>query len=235
MMVMEDLHIMHTTHSLSRVRVSRSIGTVKGEILSPFRSPRRPAPVLTRHSSLLACLLSLALLAGCAPLVPSSAPERQAAGSLGDAVCQGDIMPLLPGFEKVENPTLLTEALGQPGEGKLCRGEVWRAIAVEVSVYRLQDEGGEKSFGRWWTFAPPEGTKAAYRENYDICETWGNPLTQAAVCRLPKGAVVVVGPGQSAKCDVKKTLPASSTNQVFIPQETLGKLKDCKIGRLNWF
>jgi hypothetical protein len=184
---------------------------------------------------LLACLFSIALLAGCAPLVSPSASERQAAGSLGDAECRGDIMPLLPGFEKVENPTLLTEALGQPGEGKLCRGEVWRAIAVEVSVYRLQDEGGEKSFGRWWAFAPPEGTKAAYRENYDICETWGNPLTQAAVCRLPKGAVVVVGPGQSAKCDAKKTLPASSTNQVFIPQETLGKLKDCKIGRLSWF
>jgi hypothetical protein len=106
---------------------------------------------------------------------------------------------------------------------------------VEVSIYRLQDEGGEKSFGRWWAFAPPEGTKVTYRENYDICETWGNPLTQAAICRLPKGAVVVVGPGQSVKCDAQKALPASPTNQVFIPQETLGKLKDCKIGPLNWF
>ncbi len=123
-------------------------------------SPKRPTPVHAPRPSLLACLLGLALLAGCATLDQPSARAKHAAEYHGDTACRGDIMALLPGFEKVDDPELLTKAVGAPGAGGLCKGEVRRTTKggttkVEVSVYRLY--GGEAvQFGRWWAFGPPE-------------------------------------------------------------------------------
>ncbi len=127
-------------------------------------------------------------------------------------------MALLPGFEKVDDPELLAKAVGAPGAGGLCKGEVRRTTKVgttkvEVSVYRLY--GGEAvQFGLWWAFGPPKGTAATYRAIYDICTEW-NALTEAVICPLPIGALVVVGPGQSADCTTEPLkLPASPANQV---------------------
>lgn len=120
-------------------------------------------------------------------------------------------------FEPVSDPTLLNNALGEPDEGGLCQGQVYRSKDnTGISVYRLWNSTNPNSqLGNWWTFERPEGLVSDYRENYEICYQW-SPLDKMTRCTLQGGQKIVVGNGQSAKCSDYLSYPASATQQVYI-------------------
>ncbi|OQS36346.1 hypothetical protein B0T40_11000 [Chromobacterium haemolyticum] len=147
-----------------------------------------------------------ALLLGCA-----STP--------GSDRCAGQTQPPMPGMSTVDNPALLNSALGQPGKGGLCTGQVRRQDAADqtVTVYRVYDSGKANSrLGRWWSFSAPQGPVAAYRAANAICPSWSQ-LNRVVRCQLEVGAQVAVGPGQSADCAPDPNYPPSPVNQVYVP------------------
>jgi hypothetical protein len=98
-------------------------------------------------------------------------------------------------------------ATGKPGEGKVIRPYVVR-VTRDVKVYRLWDgpdvrdaQGRTSRMGQWWTFEPPSGTLASFRTRYEVCEKW-DTLRWVAACTLRRGAVVVIGAGQSVSAQV---------------------------------
>ena len=119
-----------------------------------------------------------------------------------------------------------TGATGVPGEGKVIRPHVVR-LTRDMPVYRLwagpavKDEQGRTSrIGQWWTCEPPAGTLASFRRRYEVCEKWDS-LRWVAQCTLRRGAVVVIGPGQSVSaqtCGVQtESYPANDRDfQVYI-------------------
>jgi hypothetical protein len=93
-------------------------------------------------------------------------------------------------------------ATGEPGAGKVTKPFVVR-LTHDLPVYRLwagldvRDAQGRTSrIGQWWTFERPSGTLASFRRRYEVCVEW-DTLRWVAQCTLRRGAVVVIGPGQS--------------------------------------
>ncbi|MCD5360788.1 hypothetical protein [Chromobacterium aquaticum] len=160
-------------------------------------------PLTPRHWLLAS---ACALMLGCA-----STP--------GSDRCAGQTQPTLPGMAAVDNPDLLNSALGQPGKGGLCAGQVRRQEPADqtVTVYRVYDNNKVNSrLGRWWSFSQPRGPVAAYRAANAICPSWSQ-LNRVVRCQLKVGAQVAVGPGQSADCAPDANYPPSAVNQVYIP------------------
>ncbi len=93
-------------------------------------------------------------------------------------------------------------AVKAAGEGGITQGLVVR-LKTDLPIWRLWNgptkkdaRGFTNRMGQWWSYDKPHGTKQAYRHNYEICNAW-NELTWVAKCTLKKGAVVVIGPGNS--------------------------------------
>lgn len=93
-------------------------------------------------------------------------------------------------------------AVKTEGQGGISQGLVLR-LTADVPVYRMwngptkkDSRGNTNRMGQWWSYDAPKGDQAGYRKDYEICLGW-NDLTWMATCTLKKGAVVVVGPGQS--------------------------------------
>ena len=120
-------------------------------------------------------------------------------------------------FEPVENEQLLSEALGESRQGKLCQGRIYKSKAnSEVVVFRAWNSTNPNSeFGQWWSFKEPAGKVSAYRADYEICYQW-SPLDKLVRCRLKPGTEVVVGTGQSAECSEYLTYPISDKQQIYI-------------------
>ena len=140
-------------------------------------------PLTPRHWLLAS---TCALLLGCA-----STP--------GSDRCAGQTQPTLPGMAAVDNPDLLNSALGQPGKGGLCAGQVRRQEPADqtVTVYRVYDNNKVNSrLGRWWSFSQPQGPVAAYRAANAICPSWSQ-LNRVVRCQLKVGAQVAVGPARA--------------------------------------
>ncbi|MBY4675200.1 hypothetical protein K6T12_01165 [Marinobacterium sp. CAU 1594] len=180
-------------------------------------------------------LFSSVLLAGCAATGPQSQRTHTVAGIDGVA-CVGQVMSPPGGFVEVMDPPLLEKALGVSGKGGLCEGRVFEA-AEPVAVYRVWNS--DKSYtlyGGWWSFEPPHGTKAQYREANAICPSWST-LDRVSRCTLKVGSRVVVGPGQSAQCQ-DFSYAKSAVNQVYIPNDARNDLvyvKDCdELRQDNW-
>ncbi|MGF1716875.1 hypothetical protein L4D08_18590 [Photobacterium chitinilyticum] len=118
-------------------------------------------------------------------------------------------------FEEVQDPASLSQALGEPLEGKLCQGTVYQSTQ-EVTIYRAWNSTNPGSqLGQWWSFTRPSGKTAGYRKDYEICYQW-SPLDKLTRCTLKPGTSVVVGNGQSAKCSEYLSYPVSQKQQVFI-------------------
>ncbi|WPB59296.1 hypothetical protein [Xylophilus sp. GOD-11R] len=131
--------------------------------------------------------------------------------------CVGDIEEPPIGMVAASDESLLTEAIGLPGNGALCKGRVF-VVDKPVRVFRVWD--GSKphtQHGRWWSFFPPLGPREKYARDNDICPEW-SPLDTVSSCMLKPGARVVMGPGQGAQC-ADRVLPPSSVNQVYIPND----------------
>jgi hypothetical protein len=166
----------------------------------------------------------LATIAACAT-VPLRAPSgeairvpRQVAGGL-EFVLAGDAA------YAAADPS---SAIGAPGIGKVIRPYVVR-LTRDLTVYRLWSgpavkdvQGRTSRIGEWWAFDRPTGTLASYRERYEVCEKW-NTLRFVAQCTLRRGAVVVIGPGQSVNAETcggpsgREQYPANARDfQVYI-------------------
>ena len=57
-------------------------------------------------------------------------------------------------FVAIDNKQLLTEALGIPGEGKLCQGQVYKSKKdTQITLYRVWNSTNANiKFGNWWAF-----------------------------------------------------------------------------------
>jgi len=175
----------------------------------------------------LSCLVLSALLCACAT------HESSVSGALPVA-CIGEVLPPPSGMMEVQDPALLQRALGQPLQGKLCAGKVFRASeGAAVTVYRVWDASKPyTAMGSWWSFSAPQGSRDTYRAANEICPQW-SALDRVTQCRLKPGAEVVSGPGQSAQCDAALTYPPSPANQVFVPNDARKQLmfvENCTMG-----
>ena len=154
----------------------------------------------TRRLSVLVLLIALA---GCASRVSVHAPSGEtialprAVASSVELVAPGD------GAYASADPG---GATGEPGTGKVTKPFVVR-LTRDLSVYRLwsgpnvrDGQGRTSRIGEWWTFDRPSGTLAGFRRRYEVCEKW-DTLRWVATCTLRRGAVVVIGPGQSVSAD----------------------------------
>ncbi len=92
-------------------------------------------------------------------------------------------------------------AVKPAGQGGVSAGVVVE-LTEDMPVYRLWQDppppgaAYNNRIGGWWSFDKPYGSREGYRRAYEICGQW-NALNMVASCKLTKGAVVVVGPGQS--------------------------------------
>lgn len=161
------------------------------------------------------------MVLGCSPAAGRAAGATAGAGAAAAAAgaCVGEAELPAEGLRRVEDPALLAQALGRADEGKLCAGAVYE-VTAPLTVYRVwQADRGYTALGRWWTFARPSGTREAYRAAYAICPEW-SALDRVNRCEVPAGTRLVVGVGQSARCESGAVLPRSASTQVFIDNDT---------------
>lgn len=179
-----------------------------------------------------ATVLMICLLCGCAGQpVQHNDVERQA--------CLGNVeLPpeLADKFEAVEDEPLLKMALGEPNEGGLCEGRVYRSKeGSRIAVYRAWNSTNPNSEkGNWWAFQRPDGNVSQYRSHYEICYQW-SPLDNMVSCTLNAGVKIVVGTGQSARCSEYLTYPVSDRQQIYI-DEASKAVSDCVTynGEFSW-
>ncbi|MBZ5538196.1 MAG: hypothetical protein LAO31_19760 [Acidobacteriia bacterium] len=169
---------------------------------------------MTRRFRPVFVFIALGCLTACAAV--SHHPQSKPVGVDGIA-CVGDVMQPPPGLVEIENAELLAEARGPSGEGKLCAGRVFR-VTHPLTVYRVWDNSkGYSEYGRWWSFSPPQGPRESYREANEVCTSW-SPLDRLSACMLKIGALIVIGPGQSATCS-GTSYGKSPVNQVYVPND----------------
>jgi hypothetical protein len=156
----------------------------------------------------------LFVLAACAPL------SRQPLAALGidGLACTGQIITPPAGLVEQMDPALLASALGAAEQGKLCAARVL-LVQQPVQVYRVWEQAKPwTALGGWWSFDPPAGPRDAYREKNAICKAW-SALDRVSTCTLKVGSRIVVGTGQSAKCD-DGVYPPSAVNQVYMANDS---------------
>lgn len=107
-----------------------------------------------------------------------------------------------PNYAKADAASAVKPA----GQGGLTEGLVVQ-LTEDVPVYRMwsgptkkDSRGNTNRMGQWWSYDAPTGPVTGYRTDYEICTGW-NDLTWVATCTLKKGAVVVIGPGQSVSAE----------------------------------
>lgn len=170
-------------------------------------------------------LFQLIVLAPLALVACGGAEPAIEYSPLDGEACVGLTESMPAGLSPVEDASLLQEALGKTGEGKLCSGQVFAASqAGSVTVYRVWNSAKSYTeFGKWWSLGKPTGTVDSYRAENAICPEWSE-LNQLTRCTLKAGAHVVIGPGQSASC-MALTYAKSAVNQVYMANDTrVGKL-----------
>lgn len=121
---------------------------------------------------------------------------------------QNEVAPLSPDDPDYSRAAL-SAAIKPAGAGGVFEGTAVR-LTQDLPVYRLwsgpasaDPSGRTNRLGSWWSPGSPHGSAAQYRVDYEICQSW-NSLTWAARCTLKKGAVVVIGPGQSVSAETCK-------------------------------
>ncbi|MDO6705502.1 hypothetical protein [Photobacterium sp. 1_MG-2023] len=163
-------------------------------------------------------------LTACTSTMESTNTQASAAQAtqtiLNTSQCIGTTQPPAAWASKlvaVDDPALLTNAIGEPNKGKLCQGQVYEVKAGEaLTIYRAWNSTNPNSqFGAWWATSQPNGKVAQYREGYEICYQW-SPLDKMTRCELSPGSKLVIGNGQSAQCSEWLTYPVSAEQQLYL-------------------
>ncbi len=164
-------------------------------------------------------IVALLALGGCASVAP---PPDGCVGLVGTPPA---------GLVESSDDALLASALGAPTKGALCKGKVFIAER-DVPVFRVWDAAKSYTlYGRWWSFAQPQGPRDQYQIDNDICPEW-SALNKMSSCTIKSGSKIVVGPGQSAQC-AASLLPPSPINQVYIPNDSKNNVlfvENCSTG-----
>ncbi|WP_297532976.1 hypothetical protein [Thalassolituus sp.] len=185
--------------------------------------------------------LSIATLVSCTQM-PATQPaqnEQPNTVSVAAESCIGTTdlaAPLRDSFVPAVDSDLLNAALGEPGKGGLCQGQVYISTGIKtVTLYRAWNSTNPGStYGNWWAFNKPSGKVAQYREDFEICYQW-SPLDKLVTCELKAGTKVVVGNGQSAYCSEYLTYSVSASQQVYI-NDASNSVMNCETadGVLVW-
>ena len=151
----------------------------------------------------LSVLVAFIVLTGCASRVRVHAPSGE---TIALARALASSLELVAAGDSAYAEADPAGATGEPGTGKVTKPFVVR-LTRDLRVYRLwsgpdvRDAQGRTSrIGQWWTFDRPSGTLAGFRRRYEVCEQW-DTLRWVAACTLRRGAVVVIGPGQSVSAE----------------------------------
>jgi hypothetical protein len=144
-------------------------------------------------------LFALVVLTACAHRVPLHGPSGE---TIEVSRTLASSLELIGPEDKDYAAADAPGATGGAGDGKVSKPFVVK-LTQDLAVYRVwagptvRDAQGRTSrIGQWWTFDRPSGTLAGYRRRYEVCVQW-NTLQWVAQCTLRRGAVVVMGPGQS--------------------------------------
>jgi len=158
--------------------------------------------------------LAMLLVAGCASAVP---PESQV------------LSPL---------PSAYTLFTNKPPEQGGFRSHAAVITQRHVVVYRLYDSrpSGAQPMGAYWSDFTA-ASEAQARDQLGVCKGWNN-MARLITCTLPKGHVVLRGPGQDVNC---AAIPDSGSTayhpggapQLFITSAKT-VLKDCTDGTPGW-
>ena len=185
--------------------------------------------------------LSIATLVSCAQM-PATQPtqnEESNTASVAAVSCIGTTdlaAPLRDSFVPAVDSDLLNAALGEPGKGGLCQGQVYISTGIKkVILHRAWNSTNPGStYGNWWAFNKPSGKVAQYREDFEICYQW-SPLDKLVTRELKAGTKVVVGNGQSAYCSEYLTYSVSASQQVYI-NDASNSVMNCETadGVLVW-
>lgn len=166
-------------------------------------------------------------------------PANTASNTSISASCIGDTLPpegLTGYFEASQDEALLNSALGQPMQGKLCQGQVYKAKAgSQITIYRAWNSTNPGSqMGNWWAFHTPVGKISQYRHDYEICYQW-SPLDKMSICTLKTDINVVIGTGQSAECSQYLNYPVSAAKQLYI-EDASNTIFNCETydGVFDW-
>lgn len=177
----------------------------------------------------------LLTLFGCTPVHI----DTQSHGVKSEKICLGSTtLPenIASLFETIEDEPLLNKALGNPQQGALCQGQVYKSKKDSaIILYRAWNSTNPNSkFGTWWAFHKPLGNISKYRADYEICYQW-SPLDTLVSCTLRGDTKVVVGTGQSAACSEYLTYPVSDKQQIYI-EDSANSLIDCRVfnGEFSW-
>lgn len=185
--------------------------------------------------------LSIATLVSCAQMPATQPAQNKQADSvtMASEPCIGTTdLPssLRDSFVPAVDVELLNSALGEPGKGGLCQGQVYISTGIKkVTLYRAWNSTNPGSiYGNWWAFSRPSGKVAEYREDFEICYQW-SPLDKLVTCELKAGTKVVVGNGQSAYCSEYLTYSVSASQQVYI-NDASNSVMNCETadGVLVW-
>lgn len=187
------------------------------------RVPRlhRLAPLLisTFALALGACPAATSAPAAAHPTSSAAAESSSTTPRAASDACVGGIDAQPAGAREIDDPALVAQAVGKPGEGKLCAGKAYEVV-TPIVVHRVwQSAKAYTQLGGWWSLQKPQRPISDYRARYAICPEW-SPLDAASTCKLKVGARFVLGPGQSAKCADGATFAASAANQVFVPNDS---------------
>jgi hypothetical protein len=170
-------------------------------------------------------VFALLVLAGCAHRVPVQGPSGE---TIEVSRALASSLEFVGPDDKDYAAADATGGTGDPGDGKVSKPFVVR-LRHDLAVYRLwagptvRDALGRTSrIGQWWTFDRPSGTLAGFRRRYEVCVQWDS-LRWVAQCTLRRGAVVVIGPGQSVSAQTcgdatgRESYPANDRDwQVYI-------------------
>ncbi|WP_330959625.1 hypothetical protein [Photobacterium sp. 53610] len=173
--------------------------------------------------SLAAALLGSLSLTACTTTTHESGQTNVANATqeiLAVENCIGSTEPPVAWASKLiadDDPQLLTNSLGEPNQGKLCQGQVYKVKDGEaLTIYRAWNSTNPNSqYGAWWATSQPDGKVAHYRAGYEICYQW-SPLDKMTRCELKPGSKLVIGNGQSAQCSQWLTYPVSADQQLYL-------------------
>ena len=145
--------------------------------------------------------------------------------SVGTSVCPPP--PASSGrLDPVFAESVRAAAVRPAGGGGLSDGCTY-VVSTPVRVYRLFSASRpDQAKGNWWSFDHPYGTVDEYRARFAVCPAW-NDLDRMVSCEIAAGAVVAIGPGQSAKCDDRTTLVQSKATQLYLPNPGDSTLLRC--------
>ena len=140
--------------------------------------------------------------------------------------------------QRVSNETVANynAVFGADNGGLHARCAAVYETTEDLHVWRAYDSNNPYSrLGKWWTAKPIEGKVRTYRKSYEICPKY-SPIDKMVSCHLPKGAHVVIGEGESAKCSQYLTYPRSEELQVYLPKQTVQTVHSCSDfdGYFNW-